>query len=75
MRTLRICSLNFPLYHTSLLSIVTMLYNTFLVLIDFRSGSSCLLAIFLQLPLPQPPPLIFISLICFSLSLVGWFFF
>ena len=74
-RTLRICCLNnFPMYHTSLLSIVTMLCNTFLVLIYFRTESSYLLAIFLQLPLPHPPPLIFISLICFAMSLVFLFF-
>ena len=59
---------NFPMYHTTVLTMVIMLHITFPVLFYLITGSLYLLT-FLQFPLPSPLPLVTPSLISFSLSL------
>ena len=64
MRILSIYSLNFPIYYIAVLTIVAILYITFLVLIYLINGSLYLLITLLQFLFPLP--LVTTNLISFS---------
>ena len=64
MRILRIYFLNFPIYYIAVLTIVAILYITFLVLIDLINGSLYLLITLVQFLFPLP--LVTTNLISFS---------